>query len=90
MERAQWNAVEHPPHWRDTGCSVWPSCLSCPLPRCVHEVPGGVAWGRAWLRGQQVLEARQRRMTVPQLARAFGLSERQVYRILRAAKGGSP
>ena len=24
-------------NWRDTGCRFHPSCLTCPLPRCVYE-----------------------------------------------------
>ena len=23
----------------DTGCVAWPSCLSCPLPRCLYDLP---------------------------------------------------
>lgn len=24
-------------YYRDTGCDVYPSCLRCPLPKCIYE-----------------------------------------------------
>ena len=27
--------------FRDTGCSLSPRCLDCPLPRCRYDEPGG-------------------------------------------------
>ena len=47
------------PHYEDTGCSFSPSCLSCPLPRCVLDMtPSEVAQlRRARLRGGRPLTA---------------------------------
>ena len=28
-------------HWRDEGCEFFPSCLNCPLERCIEEEPDG-------------------------------------------------
>ena len=28
-------------HYRDTGCELAPSCLQCPMERCVYDEPEG-------------------------------------------------
>lgn len=73
--------------YRDEGCHIHPSCLTCPLPRCIYDEPG---WYRRWLREQrdrQILQAwRRNHTTVAELARSFGVSTRTVFRVLQRAR----
>lgn len=71
--------------YNDKGCDLFPSCLSCPLPRCRYEEPGGAA---AMMRGGRdasiIRMADEQAMSVDELARTFGLSRRTIFRVLRA------
>ena len=70
--------------YRDEGCDFHPSCLTCPLPRCRYDEPGGV---RALLnsgRDREILHLRRRQgLPVDTLARRYGVSRRTVFRILQ-------
>jgi len=76
--------MEHP----DTGCAVAPSCLRCPLPRCVEDEPSAHERARI-ARGQRDREIAliYRRYGAPPelLARTYGVSRRTVFRVLRRA-----
>jgi hypothetical protein len=72
--------------YRDDGCEVSPTCLSCPLPACRYEVPGGLAALRRRPRDAQMLALHQRGTGVDRLCSQFGLSRRTVFRILAAAR----
>ena len=70
--------------YRDEGCELTSSCLSCPLPTCVYDQPRG---RQRWLK-----TARNREMArlfgaggrdVRQLADEFGVSTRTVQRALK-------
>ena len=77
---------EHYPY-RDYGCDVSPSCLSCPLPWCKYDDP--VAFHRKIResRNQDVVRVKSDQdKTVPQLATDFGLSQRTIHRILERAR----
>lgn len=74
--------------YADTGCNLYASCLTCPLPRCRYEEPGGAS---ALLRGGrnasiQRLSERDG-LDIDNLAERFGLSRRTIFRILRAGRG---
>ena len=76
---------EHFPY-RDDGCDVAPSCLSCPLPRCKYDDPGCLTRERRARRDQAVLDVRSSEgITVMELARRFHISQRTVHRILSPA-----
>lgn len=77
VTRARSNALPEGMEYPDTGCHVSPSCLACPLARCVFE--------RARLDQRiavtEVLLARCREgETVASLAESAGVSVRTVYR----------
>ena len=74
-------------HYRDDGCDIHPHCLTCPLPRCRYEEPGGL---RALLnhdRDRRIRALRRHGMCVEQLAQAFHVSRRTVFRALSALGG---
>ena len=69
--------------YRDDGCDLFPSCLSCPLPRCRYDVPGGV---RAMLNQERDHQIRVLRedvgLSVDDIADRFQVSRRTVFRAL--------
>ena len=77
---------EHYPY-KDDGCEVSSSCLSCPLPWCKYDDPAAYHRGLREGRDREVLQVqRNQGTTVPQLAQHFGLSQRTIHRILERAK----
>lgn len=42
--------------YRDDGCDIHPHCLTCPLPVCRYDVPGG--WGKLVRRDPVVYQLR--------------------------------
>lgn len=81
------DALPEHTEYRDTGCDLHPSCLRCPLPRCRYDEPGGAAALLRVGRNEALLRAYRRGAGIEELARAFGLSRRTVFRVLRAARG---
>jgi len=82
--RVRADALPEYTHYRDDGCEVHPHCLSCPLPRCRYEEPGGL---RALLnerRDREIVELRLRGASVEELANRFGVSRRTVFRVLES------
>lgn len=75
--------------YEDTGCpdGMIPACLTCPLDVCRYDDPG---WHlrEKQKRDRELLAAYAEGNGVPVLAQRFGISERQVFRVLAAAKGG--
>ncbi len=71
--------------WRDSGCSVAPRCLACPLPRCRYDDPGGLRGILNEYRDLAVVRARRSGRDVNSIAGEFDISRRTVFRILRRA-----
>ncbi len=72
--------------YRDDGCDISESCLTCPLPRCRYEQPGGL---RALLnekRDRQIIQLRLKGVPVEKLAGRFGISRRTVFRVIGSTK----
>ncbi len=71
-------------HYRDEGCELAISCLNCPFPRCVHELPGG---RQRWLKRLRDREMARllttERKGAKELAQRFGVSQRTVQRALK-------
>ena len=77
--------------YRDDGCEVSPSWLSCPLPKCKYDDPMWYRRERRSQRDQEVLQVQaQEGLTVPELAHRFGVSQRTIFRILRRSYNGEP
>lgn len=74
----------------DTGCSVHPSCLSCPLVRCRYDEPGGVRALLSQDRDEQILALKRAGgLTADQIAARLGVSRRTVFRVLARSRAGS-
>ncbi|HZP26120.1 MAG TPA: helix-turn-helix domain-containing protein [Dehalococcoidia bacterium] len=82
LERVRDDALPENLLYRDDGCEVHPHCLSCPLPRCRYEEPGGL---RALLNHERDLQIRRLHahgLRADALARRFAISRRTVFRAL--------
>jgi hypothetical protein len=69
--------------WRDEGCEFFPSCLNCPLPKCVEDEPRGQQRLRMATRKRRMAELRRSGKSVTEIAGFFGVSRRTVERALR-------
>ncbi len=75
--------------YRDDGCEISRSCLSCPLPQCKYDDPRWYMEERRKERDRRVLETKEREnLSVSEVARRFELSPRTVFRILRRGSAG--
>jgi len=72
--------------WRDEGCEVFPSCLGCPLPRCLEEEPRGKQRLRLSTRARRLAELKRSGKSVKDIAALFGISVRTVQRALARQK----
>ena len=82
--RVRDDALPEHQEYADSGCALWDRCLTCPLPRCRHDEPGGAR--QIFLRERDSEIARLRRgdgVGIDELARRFGVSRRTVFRVLR-------
>jgi AraC-like DNA-binding protein len=73
-------------NWRDEGCELFPSCLNCPLPRCIEEEPRGKQRLRMLARARRMAELRRDGKSIKQIAVLFGVSKRTVQRALASYK----
>ncbi|MEX2446218.1 MAG: hypothetical protein WD734_02675 [Dehalococcoidia bacterium] len=77
------DALPEHQEYRDEGCDLFASCLSCPLSRCRYDEPGGV---RALLNRERDHQIRVLRdasdLTVDEIAARFLVSRRTVFRAL--------
>jgi AraC-like DNA-binding protein len=84
--RVRGDALPENQEYADSGCDIWERCLTCPLPRCRYDEPGGAR--QIFLRERDSEIARLRRgdgATIDELAQRFGVSRRTVFRVLRRA-----
>ena len=93
LEGANEIELDLPPeycHYQDEGCDLADSCLSCPLPRCVYEEPGGK---QRWLKRLRAREMARLFTTkgqgIRELALMFGVSQRTVQRALKVVLNDS-
>ena len=70
-------------YYKDTGCSIAPSCLKCPLPRCRYDLPIiPSATVHRLARDAKVLAGmEQYDLTVEEAAERYGLAQRTIFRI---------
>ena len=66
----------------DTGCSLFPKCLECPLPRCRYDMRVGEQRLRKMLRNLKIKQEWDERRTLKELAEEYGLSEWTIRRVV--------
>jgi hypothetical protein len=85
--RVRQDALPEFTRYRDEGCDLYPSCLTCPLPRCRYDKPGGARAILNLRRDREIRRLRRRQgLPVDMLARRYGVSRRTVFRILRKGR----
>lgn len=84
LRRVRRDALPEELDYRDDGCDIHPHCLTCPLPRCRYDEPGGVRALLNSYRDQQVVTLRREGASVDEIAERYSLSRRTVFRILSA------
>ena len=70
--------------YQDDGCEIHSECLTCPLPRCRYDEPGGLNGMLTRMRDREVVRLRTKGAPVEDIAEVFGVSRRTVFRILTA------
>ena len=87
MEEIEHDLIPEYCHYRDEGCDLADSCLGCPFPRCVYEVPRG---RQHWLKGQRDEEIKnlfsRGGKGMKEVASMFGVSQRTVQRALKGRR----
>ena len=87
LRRVRRDALPEEIRYRDDGCDIHPQCLTCPLPRCRYDEPGGLRGMLNAYRDEQIVALRGDGAPVDQIAERYSLSRRTVFRILST---GSP
>lgn len=82
LRRVRRDALPEEIRYRDDGCDIHPQCLTCPLPRCRYDEPGGLRGLLNAYRDQQIVALRGDGAPVDQIAERYSLSRRTVFRIL--------
>ena len=73
-------------HYRDEGCELAASCLSCPFSRCIYDEPRGKQrWLKKLRAGEMARLFNLEGKGIKELARLFGVSQRTVQRALKVA-----
>jgi len=88
-EKLLWELLPEEFPYEDKGCEVFPSCLNCPLPRCLEEEPWGKEKFLKTRRAQRMKELRQEGKSVEEIARIFEVSTRTVQRWLKGVEAGA-
>jgi hypothetical protein len=66
----------------DNGCELYPSCLNCPLPDCVYDLPRGISQVKLEQRNEQILQKAEEGVPTKEISRLFKVSVRTIQRIL--------
>ncbi len=78
-------------HYKDEGCELADSCLSCPLPQCIYDEPGGRQHWLKKMRDREICRLFTREgKGVKELALTFGLSQRTIQRALKTSRLSPP
>jgi hypothetical protein len=73
--------------YRDEGCEFAASCLRCPYPECLQEMPGGRRRLLKQVRNSHIRRLSARGWQPTELALLFGVSMRTVQRALKQPSG---
>jgi hypothetical protein len=84
LPRVRSDSLPEQTGYRDDGCDIHPHCLTCPLPRCRYEEPGGLKAMLNGIRDRHIVSLRSKGQSVEDIADQFGVSRRTIFRILTA------
>lgn len=69
-------------NYKDEGCEVFSSCLSCPLPHCLEEGRGGRKKFIKQSRNERIMDYHDRGKSSADIATLMGVSQRTVQRVV--------
>ena len=72
--------------YQDDGCSLFYSCLSCPFPCCVYDLPGGDTKLFKQYRDREIIRLAGEGVKTKELATCFKVTQRCVELILQNTK----
>lgn len=70
--------------YQDKGCTLFASCLNCPLPRCRYDLPPKLASHLA--KALDLLQLQESGQSLDDAAHAIGYSSRAAFRMKRALR----
>jgi Helix-turn-helix domain of resolvase len=80
--RVRGDSLPEVTRYRDDGCDIHPQCLTCPLPRCRYEDPGGLKGMLNGMRDREIVRLRSQGIPIEDIAEEFCVSRRTVFRVL--------
>jgi transposase-like protein len=80
--RVRGDSLPEVTRYRDDGCDIHPQCLTCPLPRCRYEDPGGLKGMLNGMRDREIVRMRSQGIPIEDIADEFGVSRRTVFRVI--------
>ncbi len=86
LKRIREDALPENLDYPDAGCELAARCLTCPLPRCKYDEPGGARRLLLEARDRRIAALGRARVPAAEIARRFGLSRRSVFRVLQQAR----
>ena len=75
--------------YRDEGCELSNSCLNCPFPKCIYDMPGGMQCYQLDKRAREIIFQHGRGLTAKQIAKIVDDSVRTVQRVIREFKAAT-
>src|SRR3972149_4544300 len=82
LRRVRRDALPEEIQYRDDGCDIHSHCLTCPLPRCRYDEPGGVRAMINTYRDERIIALGGGGAAVDEIAERYSLSRRTVFRVL--------
>jgi len=80
--RVRGDSLPEVTRYRDDGCDIHPHCLTCPLPRCRYEEPGGLKGMLNGMRDREIVALKAKGVPIEDIAEQFGISRRTIFRVL--------
>ena len=77
-------------HYQDEGCALSSTCLECPFPHCIYDVPGGQNRLFKQFRNGEIVRLAKKGIKTRDLAAHFRLSQRCIEIIIRKTKEINP
>lgn len=71
-------------HYKDTGCDIHPTCLTCPLPKCRYDLPHKTAL--ALIQAMKLRKLVAQGETVASASSILGISKRSGFRAIKLLK----
>ena len=78
------NEAPNSNYYKDEGCKISPSCLTCPLPQCKYDDPISFQRDRRLAKDFEMWNTiRSESLTTDEAAERFSVTKRTIFRIIR-------